>query len=333
MVDSGYRSRVNDERASRAGSEDIPGGEAQSPTQIPARGWRHVARRGWREANADHVSLLSAGVAFFGFLALFPALVAFTLIWGIVADPTQIASQTAGLTASLPSAAKQLLTEQLQQLASAPAQALGWGTFFTLALAVWSASGGIGNLVAAITIAYDEESKRGIVRQRLIALGLTVGGIIFMALVAALVAGVPLAFGLLHLAGPWRWIAEVVRWVVVALLVMVALAVLYRVAPDRDAPKFRWVTTGAAVATALWLAASALFSLYVSTVGSYTKTYGALAGIVILLLWLWITSYAILLGAEINAESEEQTAKDTTRGPEKPLGTRGAVKADTVPHE
>lgn len=198
-------------------------------------------------------------------------------------------------------------------------------------MAIWSASGGIGHLIAAITVAYDEEKKRGAVKGKLVALALTLGAIVFMALVAALVAGMPVLFRILGLTGPLLWIAQVGRWVVVALLIMVALAVLYRVAPDRDAPKFRWVTIGAAVATVLWLVASGLFSLYVSLVGSYAKTYGALAGVVILLLWLWLTSYAVLLGAEINAESEEQTVKDTTRGPEQPLGRRGAVKADTVP--
>lgn len=332
----GYGCVMADDRSTPARTNStgpVPGEDAETPTRIPARGWLQIAKRGWREANADHVPLLAAGVAFFGFLALFPALIAFTLIWGLVADPAKVADQTSGLTASLPSAAKQLLVDQLQQLASAPSQALGWGTLFTLLLAIWSASGGIGNLVTAITIAYDEEKKRGAVRGKLVALGLTVGAIVFMAVIAALVAGLPVLFGLVHLTGPLRWIAEVVRWVVVAALVMVALAVLYRVAPDRDAPKFRWVTTGAAVATVIWVVASGLFSLYVSLVGSYAKTYGALAGVVILLLWLWLTSYAILLGAEINAESEEQTVKDTTRGPDQPLGRRGAVKADTMPHE
>ncbi len=308
-----------------------PGASADRPTEIPPRGWLQVAKRGWKEAGADQIPLLAAGVAFFGFLALFPALIAFTLVWGLVADPATIPEQTASLAGALPPEARALVIGQLQQLASASTQTLGWGLVLSLVVALWSASGGVGNLVTAINIAYDEDKKRGFIAEKLIALALTLGAVIFMAAMVALVAVAPIALELLGLGGGWRWVVEVVRWVLIAVLVMGALAVLYRVAPDRDAPKFRWVSVGAASATVLWLLASAAFSLYVGLAGNYAKTYGALAGVVILLLWLWISTYAILLGAEINAESEEQTARDTTRGPERPRGQRGAVKADSLP--
>ncbi|MFT4110591.1 YihY/virulence factor BrkB family protein [Propionicimonas sp.] len=311
--------------------QNIPGGRADSPHEIPLRGWREIVVRGWKEASADQVPLLGAGVAFFGFLALFPALIALTLVYGLAADPATISTQLAGLTASLPADARALLENQLQQLASAPTQGLGWGLALSLLIALWSASGGVGNLVTAVNIAYDEQRTRGLVKEKLVALGLTVGAIVVMVVLMALVAVVPVAFEMIGLGGGWRGVAEVVRWLLVVLLVMAALAVLYRVAPDRDAPKFRWVSVGAVAATVLWLVASVGFSLYVSLFGNYAKTYGALAGVVVMLLWLWITSYAVLLGAEINAEAEEQTAKDTTRGPERPLGSRGAVKADSIP--
>jgi membrane protein len=313
----------------RAGA--VPGAQADSPAEIPARGWWQIAVRGWKEASADQVPLLSAGVAFFGFLALFPALIALTLVYGLVADPATISSQLGNLTGSLPAEARTLLETQLQQLASAPAQGLGWGLALSLVVALWSASGGVGNLVTAINIAYDEDRKRGFIKEKLVALGLTVGAIVFMVVLMALVAGVPVVFEVVGLGGGWRWLAEALRWVLVAVLVMGALAVLYRVAPDRDAPKFRWVSVGAIIATVLWLLASVGFSLYVSLFGNYAKTYGALAGVIVMLLWLWITSYAVLLGAEINAETEQQTVKDSTRGPDRPLGQRGAVKADSVP--
>ena len=277
------------------------------------------------------MSLLGAGVAFFGFLSLFPALVAFTLVYGLVADPATISDQALTLTATLPPEARTLLLDQLQQLTSAPRQSLGWGLALAIVLALWSASGGVGNLITAINVAYDEEKKRGFVKEKLLALGVTVGAVVFMALMLTLVAGVPVVLGFLDVNGPLRWVIEVVRWLLLAVLVMVALAVLYRVAPDRDAPRFRWVSAGAVVATLLWLVASAAFSLYVTFFGNYAKTYGAFAGVVLMMLWLWLTSYAILLGAEINAESEEQTARDTTHGPERPLGSRGAVKADSLP--
>lgn len=309
----------------------VPGEQASKPTEIPAKGWLQVVKRGWKEASDDQVPLLGAGVAFFGFLSLFPALAAFTLIYGLVADPATISAQTQTLSAALPPEARELLVGQLDQLASAPKQGLGWGLALAIVLALWSASGGVGNLVTAVNIAYDEDKKRGFVKDKLLALGLTVGAVVFLALIVGLMAGVPIVLSFLDVNGPLRWVIEVVRWVLLAVLVMLALAVLYRFAPDRDAPKFRWVSAGAVVATVLWLVASAVFSLYVTFFGNYSKTYGALAGVVLLMLWMWLTSYAILLGAEINAESEEQTVKDTTTGPEQPLGSRGAVKADSTP--
>jgi len=311
--------------------KSAPGAGADKPTEIPPQGWWQITQRGWKEASTDQIPLLAAGVAFFGFLALFPAMIAFTLVWGLVADPATITAQTSAITAALPPEAAALIVGQLEQLAGAPNQSLGWGLVLTLALALWSASGGVGNLVTAINIAYDEERKRGFVKEKLLSLGLTIAAVIFMAVMVALVAGVPAAAELMGLSGGWRWLAEVVRWLLIAVLLMAALAVLYRLAPDRDSPKFRWVSVGAAVATVLWLLASVGFSLYVSMFGNYAKTYGALAGVAVLLLWLWITSYAILLGAEINAEAEEQTAKDTTKGPDQPIGERGAVKADSLP--
>jgi membrane protein len=322
-----------DSPATAAQTSSAPGAQASAPTEIPPRGWRQIAVRGWKEASADQIPLLGAGVAFFGFLALFPALIALSLVYGLVADPATISDQLSSLLAALPPDARALIEDQLRELAAAPPQGLGWGLALTLLVSLWSASGGVGNLVTAVNIAYDEERKRGFVKDKLVALGLTLGAIVFMLLMIVLVAGLPAALAIVGIDGPWRWVVEVVRWVLVAVLVMGALAVLYRVAPDREPPKFRWVSIGAAVATVLWLLASVGLSLYVTFFGNYAKTYGALAGVVVLMLWLWITSYAVLLGAEINAESEEQTARDSTTGPAKPLGQRGAVKADSIPPE
>lgn len=311
--------------------QQAPGSQADRPTEIPATGWWQIARRGWRRASEHQLPLLAAGVAFFGFLALFPALIAFTLIYGLFADPAQISEQASVLADALPPEAQALVLDQLQQLASAPTQALGWGLAVSVLAALWSASGGVGNLVTAINVAYEEPKKRGFVAEKLLALGLTLGAVAFMAVMVTLVAGVPVVLGLADVAGPLRWLGEVVRWLLIAGLVMVALAIVYRLAPDRDAPKLRWVSVGAVAATALWLLASVGLSLYVTFFGNYARTYGALAGVVVLMLWLWITSFAILLGAQINAEAEEQTARDTTQGPDQPRGLRGAVKADSLP--
>lgn len=287
----------------------IPGAPAESPAEIPPRGWWRIVVRGWREASADQLPLLSAGVAFFGFLALFPALIALTLVYGLIADPATIAGQLDALGQSLPQEARVLLEDQLRQLTSAPTQGLGWGLALSLAIALWSASGGIGNLVTAINVAYDEERNRGPVAEKLLSLGLTVAAVVFMVVMVSLVAALPIVLEWVGLTGGWRWLAEILRWLLLAVLMMLALAVLYRVAPNRSAPGFRWASVGAAVATLLWLAGSAAFSLYVTWFGNYARTYGALAGVVVTLLWLWLTSYAVLLGAEINAEAEKQAVR------------------------
>ena len=287
-----------------------------------------IAKRGWAEAKADNVPLLAAGMAYYAFLAIFPALIAAVLIYGLVADPAQIAEQVNNLGSALPAEIRQTITDQITL---AEGRGAGWGAVVAVALALFSASGGVGNMMTAINTAYDEEETRGFVKKRAIALALTVGAIVFLLIVVALVAVLP---GVLQFLGTSTLVTlgiQVVRWLLIVVVIAVALAVLYRVAPDRDEPKMRWTSVGAAIATVLWIVASVGLSLYVSNFGSYAKTYGALAGIVILLLWLFITSYAILLGAEINAESEQQTAADTTKGPAQPMGQRDAVKADSLP--
>ncbi|MEU4392769.1 YihY/virulence factor BrkB family protein [Kribbella sp. NPDC023855] len=308
---------------------EVPGLEADKPSQIPAAGWWQVMRRAWAEAKADQVPLLAAGVAFFGFLSLFPAIVAAVLAYGLIADPAQIRSQAKDLTAAMPASGRDLLLQQLDALTSAPRQGLGIGLAIAVTAALWSASGGVGYLLTAVDLAYDEEETRGFVRRKLLALGMTLGAIVFVLLAVGLFA-VGAAFGD-DLATPLRIGLGIARLVLAILLITVALAVIYRLGPDRDAPRFRWVSTGAVVATVVWLLASIGFSVYVETFGNYAKTYGSLAAVVILMLWLWLTAYAVLLGAEINAEAEQQTAKDTTKGDPLPLGNRNAVKADSVP--
>jgi membrane protein len=310
---------------------DVSGGRADRPTEIPARGWIQVAKRGRKEAKADQVPLLAAGVAFYAFLAIFPALIAVVSIYGLFADPSTITNQLNSLTAALPDQARQVITDQVAALTTRGRQTLGIGLILSVVIALWSASAGISNLLTAINVAYDEEEKRGFVKKRLLSLGLTLGAIVFMVIVLGLVAVLPPLLKAVFGTGALRWILQILGWLVLVVLVAAVLAILYRLGPDRDAPRMAWVSVGAVVATLIWLAASIGFSLYTSTFGNYAKTYGVFAGIVVLLFWLWLTMYAILLGAEINAEAEQQTIQDTTKGEEKPLGERGAVKADSVP--
>ena len=307
----------------------VPGLDAEKPTEIPASGWWQVIGRAWSEAKADQVPLLAAGVAFFGFLSLFPAIVAAVLTYGLVADPTQIRSQVQDLTEAMPASSRDLLLQQLDALTSAPRQSLGIGLAIAVAAALWSAAGGVGYLLTAVNLAYDEDETRGFVRRKLLALGMTLGAIIFVLLAIALFAA-GAAIGE-DLPTPLRFLLGVLRLVLAVVLITVALAVVYRLGPDRDAPRMRWVSIGAGVATIIWLLASFGFSLYVATFGNYAKTYGSLAAVVVLMLWLWLTAYAVLVGAEVNAEAEQQTARDTTKGEPRPLGQRNAVKADSVP--
>jgi membrane protein len=317
--------------ARTADQPEVPGEDADRPSDIPRKGWLQVAKRGWAEAKADQVPLLAAGLAYYAFLALFPAIIAAVSLYGLFADPAQIVDQTTSLFQGLPAQARDLIVEQLRNQSSRRT-GLGIAAVISIVIALWSASGGVSQLLTAVNVAYDEEEERSFVAKRGLALLVTLGAIVFMVIVFGLVAVLPAVLGRLDL-GPLSWVLQILRWVLIAAIVSVALAVIYRIGPDRDAPKIRWVSVGAVVATVLWLIASIGFAIYVATFGSYAKTYGAVAGIVVMLFWLWITSYAILLGAEINAEAEQQTAKDSTRGPEQPLGRRGAVKADSVPDD
>ena len=253
-------------------------------TEIPAKGWLQVVKRGWKESSADQVPLLGAGVAFYAFLALFPALIAVVSLYGLFADPAAIGTQINSMTSALPGQARILITDQVTALTTRGRATLGIGLILSVALALWSASSGVSNLITAINSAYDEDEERGFVKKRLLALAITVAAIAFMVIMLGLVAVVPPL--LEHLVGdsPLRWVLQIGRWVVLILLVTGALAVLYRLAPDRAAPKMRWVSVGAIAATVLWLVASIGFSLYVLTFGNYAKTYGVFAGIIVTLL-------------------------------------------------
>jgi membrane protein len=314
----------------RTASGRPPGDQAETPTQIPPRGWWQVTRRAFRESSEDHVPMLAGGVAFFAFLAVFPALIAALTIYGLVAEPAQVAAQVEQLSGMLPRETQPLIAGQLDAVVASSGGALGVSLVVSLLAALWAASSGTGNLMQAINLAYDEDESRGFLRLRGTALLLTLGAIVFVLVALALVAVVPPVLDALPLGTVGTVLAQVLRWALLLAVVIGALAVVYRIAPDRDAPRLRWVSTGALVAAALWIAGSVLFSLYVDNFGSYNKTYGALAGVVVLLLWLYLTSYIVLLGAEINAESERQTRRDTTRGEPVPMGERRAVAADEV---
>jgi membrane protein len=311
----------------------LPGVGAEKPTQIPLKGWKQIVKRAWAENKADNMPIIAGGVAFFGFLAIFPAMIAMISLYGLVASPETVARQVADLSAQLPDEAAKLIGNQLNSIVANSGGALTVSLIVSVLAALWSASGGMGNLVTAVNIAYDEAETRNIVKLRALSLLLTLGGIVFVLIAFGLVAVVPAVIEELPLGIVGTILAQVVRWVLLLGVFAGSLAVLYRLGPDRDAPRFRWVSLGAVVVTVIWALVSVGFSLYVNNFGSYDKTYGAIAGVIVLMLWLYLTCYLVLLGAEINSEVEHQTAHDTTTGEPQPMGVRDAKVADTLPEK
>jgi len=313
------------------GPEQLPGIEAEKPTQIPWRGWKQILKRSWAENKADNMPIIAGGVAFFGFLSIFPALIALISIYGLVASPESVAKQVENLSKQLPHSAADLIGTQLKSIVNNSGSALSISLVISILAALWSASGGMGNLITAVNLAYDEVEARNFVKLKLTSLALTLGAIVFVLITFGLVAVVPAVITALPLGIVGTILAQVATWVVLLGVFAGALAVLYRVAPDRDAPKFRWVSLGAVIVTLVWAAVSVGFAVYVNNFGSYDKTYGAIAGVIVLMLWLYLTCYLVLLGAEINSEAEHQTAHDTTKGDPQPMGDRDAKMADTLP--
>jgi membrane protein len=309
---------------------EAAGRRAERPSEIPPRGWFAILRRVKAEVKEDNVTLLAAGVAFYAMLAIFPAIIAVVTVYGMVADPNQVESQVGEFAKSLPSGADELLTEQLRNVTQAGRQSLSIGLAVSLLAVLWSASGGVQGLVKGLNLVYDERESRGFLKLRGLSLLLTLGAIVVAVVALALITVFPAVVDDLGLGQAGELAASIARWVVLAVLVLVALAVVYRLAPDRANPRWRWVSWGAVVALVVWLLGSVGFSWYVDNFGKYNQTYGALAAVIVLLLWLFLSAFAVLLGAELDAESERQTARDTTTGPERPLGERDAEVADTL---
>ncbi len=265
---------------------------------------RRTVLAAWKQAQAQQASLLAAGVAFYAFLSLFPAMIAGVLAYGLVADPLSIARQSDRIAANLPADAASLVTGQMEAVASTDNRSLGIGLVLALVLALYSASGGVGNLITAVNLMFGFDETRGFVKRKLLAFGLTLAAIVFMAATLTLVAVVPAVLDAVVDVPGLRVALEAGRWLLLLTGVIVGIAVLLRVAPDRPDDPPRLVGKGVLIASGLWLLVSVGFSLYVDNFGSYGKTYGALAGVVVLLLWLWAGTYALLLGSAIEAVRE-----------------------------
>ncbi|MGN6161739.1 MAG: YihY/virulence factor BrkB family protein [Marmoricola sp.] len=289
--------------------------------EVRLREWPGVLTRVWKKAQNDQLSLLAAGVAFYAFTALFPTMIAVVLLYGLVSNPAEAQRQMSHLSGTIPSGAVTLLTTQLQALTSTSHASLGLGLVVSLMLALWSASGGVGNVITTLNIAYGAKETRGWIQRKALALGLTAAAIVFVVVAIGLLAVVPPLLDHLVHSALLQWLFGALRWILLIGAMGLALAVLYRVAPNREEAEIRWVSPGAELATVVWIVGSIGFSLYAGHFGSYNKTYGALAGVVVLLIWLWLTAYVVLLGAAINAETEHQATDPSAREPrETPRG-------------
>ncbi|HET6469363.1 MAG TPA: YihY/virulence factor BrkB family protein [Geminicoccaceae bacterium] len=321
-------------RESRPADGDGGGGDrgqgAAAPREIPARGWWDVLKRVWREAGEDNVWVIAAGCAFFSLLSIFPFITALVSIYGLVADPTQVEEHATMLQGLLPAEAYELIVGQLHDVAASPPTGLGLSLVISIGLALWSASAAVKCVFAALNIAYEEEETRSLVAYHLTALAFTVGGILVILIALGTIIVVPVVLNFIGLGTFGEWLIRILRWPLLGALVILGFAVLYRWGPSRSEAKWRWVTWGSAVATVLWLLASIAFSFYVANFGNYNETYGSLGAVIVVLMWLYVSAYVVLLGAELNSELEHQTARDTTTGPEQPRGTRGAWVADNV---
>ena len=312
-----------------AEAEPERGRQADTPSEIPAKGWKDIALRLYREFGNDRILLVAAGVTFYAILALFPAIAALVSIYGAVADPSTINQHLNELRGILPDGAIDIVGGQVKRLVDKGDKALGLTAIVSILISLWSANGGVKAVFDALNIAYEEEEKRSFVMLNLQSLAFTVGALLFVVLALTGIVVVPAALQVLGLDQK-AWYIALLRFPALLLLVVGGLAVLYRFGPSRRKPKWRWVTWGSAVAGVLWLVVSGLFSWYVANFGSYNETYGSLGAAIGFMTWIWLSTTVVLLGAELNAEVEHQTARDTTVGGQKPLGARQARMADTV---
>jgi membrane protein len=302
---------------------------AVAPGQLTAKSWRQLVRRAAGHAVDARLPFLSAGVAFFAVLSVAPVLVTALSVYGAVNTPTQALSQLSRVAEMLPPQVQSLVADQLTTITTASTKVLTVRGLTGLGLALWTATTAMVALIDALTVAYHETETRSFLRRTLLSLAFVLGGALLLGAVIAIAGVVSRAID--GAPGIVRAGAAVVAWPALAVLMCIVLAALYRFAPDRKNPQWRWTSWGATGATVLWAATSAALFAYVQSLGTYETTYGSLAGVAISMFWLWLTVLLVVLGAAVNGESERQTLSDSTIGPERPLGQRGAVVADSTP--
>lgn len=313
MQNDSFRAKPAEERAPKrrryCGMSDTPLRLSLPPRTGKAKGkvqrlrWYQRLARVWQSISRDNVSIMAAGIAYYAMLSIFPGMSALVLTYGLVADPLTISHHVSALTGVLPNEALTLLSDQLNVLVSAPSEKLGIGLIVSVLIAVWSATSGTSAMMNALTIAYEGKEERGLLHFYALSIALTVSGVIFVMIALVLIAGVPAAVTRMALPPLWQQVLPSIRFPILAVLAFLGLGALYRLAPDRKRPAWDFLRPGTISASLLWLASSAAFSFYAAHFGSYDRTYGSLGAVAILLVWLYVSAYIVLAGAELNGES------------------------------
>lgn len=303
---------------------------ATEPAEIPARGWKDILLRVYTNVLRHRVMALAAGMTYYSILAIFPAIAALVAIYGLFSDPSAIARHLDQLGGFLTGGAIDIARDQLTRVSAKGAQTLGLTFLVGLAISLWSANAAMKSLFDTLNIVYGEQERRGFFKLNAVSLGFTVGGILFVLAALGSIVAVPIFLNYVGLSKVGDLLLRIGRWPMMYLVIALALAVVYRYGASRGKPQWRWITWGSAVAALLWLCASGLFAFYASNFGKFNETYGSLGAIIGFMTWLWISAIVILLGAEIDAEMEYQTARNTAEGAPKPMGARVADTLGSV---
>src|SRR3954447_21853748 len=328
--DTGRPQTNNAKIRNDVGRDEGRGRHATSPSQIPWKGWKDILLRTWREFGQDRLLAVAAGVVFYGLLALFPAITALVSSYALFAKGSTINDHLATLSGILPGGAFDIVRDQVNRVLAKGDAKLGMAFAFSFLLAVWSANGGTKAMMDALNVAYEEEEKRGFFKLNAVSLAFTFGGLMAALLAIGGIVAVPIVLATIGLNSISDTVLNIGRWPLLIAMMLGGLAVLYRYGPSRRSARWKWLSVGSVFATLTWLAGSALLSFYLSHYANYDATYGSLGAAIGLMIWMWMSTIVVLLGAELNAEIEHQTAADSTEDGDKPIGQRGAKMADTV---
>lgn len=286
------------------GAAQLPSTRQEQAAESAARGWWGVLARTYAEVNRDRVQAVAGGVTFYGLLSLFPALTVLVSLYGLIADPAAIARHVAPLSGFLPQGALSIIGDQATRLTQASQSKLGTAAIIGLLVALWSANSAMKALMDALNIAYGSVEKRGVIKLNLVSLGFTVGAIVGFLVMIGVIAVIPAVLRLFNLGAVGDLLLWAGRWPVILVLIALALALLYQWGPSRPDVSWRWVTPGSILASVALVVFSLLFSWYAATFADYDGTYGSLGAAIGFLIWMWLSTTIVLVGAELNAEVE-----------------------------